>query len=100
MKTTFELPDALVKEVKILAVHEGKKLKEMAADLLREGLAARKSPPAYSGKSRISTDPETGFPVVICDPDAPASRMSAEELSALEVQSQLEEDLERTGVAL
>ncbi len=40
MKTTIDLPDALVKEVKLLAVMEGKKLKDEMADLLRKGLAA------------------------------------------------------------
>ena len=40
MKTTLELPDDLVKAVKLLAVHEGKKLKDAVADLLRQGLEA------------------------------------------------------------
>jgi hypothetical protein len=37
MKATLELPDDLVTEIKLLAVQEGKKLKDAAADLLREG---------------------------------------------------------------
>lgn len=41
MKTTIDLPDALVKEVKLLAVMEGKKLKDEMAELLRTGLAAK-----------------------------------------------------------
>jgi plasmid stability protein len=40
MKTTLDLPDDLVKEVKLRAVHEGRKLKDEMADLLRKGLAA------------------------------------------------------------
>lgn len=40
MKTTIELPDDLLKEVKLLAVHEGRKLKDTVASLLRQGLAA------------------------------------------------------------
>jgi plasmid stability protein len=40
MKTTLELPDDLIKEIKLRAVHEGKKLKDAMADLLRTGLAA------------------------------------------------------------
>jgi hypothetical protein len=43
MKTTLELPDDLVKEVKLRAVYEGKKLKEAVAELLRKGLAAAPS---------------------------------------------------------
>ena len=40
MKTTLDLPPDLVKEMKLLAVHQGKKLKDAAAELLRKGLAA------------------------------------------------------------
>jgi len=40
MKTTLELPDELVKEVKLRAVHEGGKLKDTVAELLRLGLTA------------------------------------------------------------
>jgi hypothetical protein len=40
MKTTLELPDDLVKEVKLHALRQGKKLKEAVADLLRQGLVA------------------------------------------------------------
>src|SRR5688572_5714158 len=40
MKTTIDLPDELVKEIKLRAVHAGKKLKDAVAELLREGLEA------------------------------------------------------------
>jgi hypothetical protein len=40
MKTTLDLPADLVKEVKLRAVHEGKKLKDAVAELLRKGLTA------------------------------------------------------------
>lgn len=39
MKTTVDLPPELVKEIKLRAVHDGRKLKETLADLLRIGLA-------------------------------------------------------------
>lgn len=38
MKTTLDLPDELMKAVKLRAVHENRKLKDMMADLLRRGL--------------------------------------------------------------
>jgi len=40
MKTTIDLPPDLVREMKLLAVHEGRKLKDVAADLLKRGLKA------------------------------------------------------------
>ena len=39
MKTTLDLPDDLVRAVKLRAVEENRKLKDMVADLLRRGLA-------------------------------------------------------------
>ena len=44
MKTTLDLPDDLMREVKIRAVHEHKKLKDAIADFIRKGMAASKSP--------------------------------------------------------
>jgi len=40
MKTTLDLPDDLMREVKIRAVHEHKKLKDAIAELIRKGMAA------------------------------------------------------------
>jgi hypothetical protein len=39
MKTTFDLPPDLVRAVKLLAVHQDRKLSDVAADLLKRGLA-------------------------------------------------------------
>ncbi|HEY7033929.1 MAG TPA: hypothetical protein VH482_21505 [Thermomicrobiales bacterium] len=41
MKTTLDLPDELMREVKLRAVEEDRKLKDMVADLLRIGLAQK-----------------------------------------------------------
>ena len=43
MKTTLDLPDDLMRAVKIRAVHEHKKLKDTIAELLRKGMAAAKT---------------------------------------------------------
>src|SRR2546421_8499748 len=45
MKTTLDLPDDLMREVKIRAVHEHKKLKDAIAEFIRKGIAASKAPP-------------------------------------------------------
>jgi hypothetical protein len=42
MKTTLELPDHLLKRVKIRAVHERKKLKDAIAEFIERGM---KQPP-------------------------------------------------------
>lgn len=103
MKTTLDLPDALVKQVKIRAVREGRKLKDAVADLLRKGLASPATPPIPEPalkSPRIITDPETGLPLIVCHPRAPASKMTAEQLIALEQETQTQEDLERLGLSL
>jgi hypothetical protein len=44
MKTTLDLPEDLMREVKIRAVHEPKKLKDAIAEFIGKGIAASKSP--------------------------------------------------------
>lgn len=70
MKTTIELPDALMREVKLRAVHEGRKLKDIVADLLRKGMAAPE--PGAGAAAYITTDPDTGLPLIKCRRPAPA----------------------------
>ena len=38
MKTTLEIPDDLMRRIKIRAIHEHKKLKEEVAELLERGM--------------------------------------------------------------
>src|ERR1700688_1859909 len=64
MKTTLDLPDALVKQVKLRALHEGRKLKDAVADLLRKGLGAD-APPADEGPV-IAKDKKTGLRLILC----------------------------------
>lgn len=87
MKTTFDLPPDLVREVKLRAVHEGRKLKDVAADLLKRGLSAPETavkPKSAKPKIEIQAN---GLPVVRCPADAPAKRMTTHALLALEQQS-------------
>jgi hypothetical protein len=59
VKTTLDLPDELMRTVKIRAVRENRKLKEMVAELLRRGLAAE---PGDPGKARSRVQ----LPLVRC----------------------------------
>jgi hypothetical protein len=49
MKTTLDLPDELLRAIKVRAVRDNRKLKDAVADLLRHGLARE---PAVSKRSR------------------------------------------------
>lgn len=100
MKTTFDLPPDLVRAVKLRAVHEGRKLKDVAADLLKCGLAGPEVPAKpIPAKPRIDIQ-ANGLPIVRCAANAPAKRMRADELLSLEQETLNREDLQRLGHAL
>ncbi len=93
MKTTLDLPDDLVLELKLRSAHERRKLKEVAAAALRRGL----------GMKEIRSTPRKGairLPFFEGKLDAPSTRMTAEELIALEQKVIETEDLKRAGVPL
>lgn len=99
MKTTFDLPPDLVRDLKLRAVLEGRKLKDVVADLLKRGLAAPE-PAAKSRPAKPKIEIQaSGLPVVRCAANAPAKRMTADELLAIERQSIDQEDLQRLGHA-
>jgi plasmid stability protein len=64
MKTALDLPDALVKQVKLRALHEGRKLKDAVADLLRKGLAVAAESPSESPPAHITRNKKTGLPLI------------------------------------
>lgn len=90
---TIDLPPDLVREMKILAVYEGRKLKDVAADLLKRGLNT--DPSVFTPKKTTIELPFFQSPKT-----APASRMSTAELLALEQESLHQEDLQRVGLSL
>lgn len=91
MKTTLDLPNDLVREVKLRAVNEGKKLKDVISDLIRQGLGH--PAPTFAGVA-----PRRGkihLPLFPSSPDAPARRLSLADLVAAEHQTLTRDDLER-----
>ena len=74
MKITLELPDDLVREIKLRAVHEGRKLKEAVADLLRKGLAAQSPSSKARRRSSLTKDKKTGLPLIVCRHPAGSGR--------------------------
>ncbi len=96
MKTTLDLPDSLMRKIKIRAAREDRKLKDLIAELLGLGLAAGDSP-RQSG--HFKADPEIGISVFVSPPDAPVHRMTSEEILRLEQESLDQEDLQRVGLS-
>jgi hypothetical protein len=70
MKTTIDLPTPLVKQVKLYAVRDGRKMKDVVAELLRAGLAQTRQPKPLP-KAKIVKDKLTGLPVIQCPHSAP-----------------------------
>jgi len=100
MKTTFDLPEELVQEVKLRAVMQRRTVKDLVAELLYLGLgmplpgSSPHLPPG--GKVEVGDD---GLPVIRCRSGAPASRMRVEDLLTLERDALHKEDLLRAGLA-
>lgn len=98
MKTTLDLPDELVREMKLRAVMQGRTLRDLAAEFIRAGLgmAAPRAPQTPPPDSMVSIGP-TGLPFVRCSAGAPAARMGVDALLGLEQASQTSEDMQRAG---
>ena len=77
MKTTLDLPDDLMREVKLRAVRENRRLKDLVADLLWRGLAQD------AGRAR-TTHARVHLPLVICAHEASAQEeMTPERVAAV-----------------
>lgn len=63
-------------------------------ELIREGLA-QGCVERETAKPVVKAHPKPGLPYVVCSPDAPARRMTASELLALEQETLAQEDRER-----
>lgn len=99
MKTTFDLPDELVREMKLRAVMQGRTLRDLAADFIRQGLGlATPRPPQAPPPDSIVQLSQSGLPVIRCRADAPALGLAVDELLALEKQAQTQEDMQRAGL--
>ena len=67
MKLTFDLPRELVRQLKVQAASEGRTLRDLVEDLLRQGLATKEK---FTELPVILKDEMTGLPVIQC-PHAP-----------------------------
>jgi hypothetical protein len=96
MKTTIDLPQEVLNEVQRRASYFGREFDAALVYYLVKGLAISPGPPA-GGKARIATHPQTGLPVIMCSPAAPAPWMTSEALLELQHDTQTVEDLARLG---
>lgn len=84
MKTTLDLPDDLMRAVKIRAVKENRKLKDAVADLLRRGLSRKPGTPTTVRK-------RVRLPLVQCAHEArPGEEMTPERVAAILLEEEAE----------
>lgn len=89
MKTTFDLPDSLVKQVKLRALTEGRKLKDTVADLLRKALSGSEGE-SNSEKAVITKDKKTGLPLIQCNRTPAPEEISPDRLAEILLAQEVE----------
>ncbi len=82
MKTTIDLPDELIREVKLRAVHEGRKLKDVVEEVFRRGLAAPAPVRVPGERHRVS------LPLIPSPPGAKPFDLSGARLLELESEAE------------
>jgi hypothetical protein len=82
VKTTMDLPEDLIREMKFRAVREGRKLREVAEEVFRRGLAAPASsrPPGERHRCRL--------PIIPASPGARPFDLTGERLMELELEAE------------
>ncbi|GMU84464.1 MAG: hypothetical protein IT450_11930 [Phycisphaerales bacterium] len=99
MTTTLHLPDDLASAVQRRAALGGHDVAAEVVELVRKGLAVSEGGENSSPIPPIITrDPDTGLPLIQGAPDAPITRMNAEQFQQLIDRAQEDEDLERAGL--
>lgn len=84
MTTTLDLPAALLRQIELRAFDQGRTIDEVTTNLLYIGLGHTSSSQLAQPQEPLVNILPNGLPIVRCDPAAPASSMTAEELVSLE----------------
>ncbi len=101
MKTTLDLPDELVRQAKLRAVMQGRTLRDLVADFLRQGLGMPATQPSNAQPASAMVHiSESGLPTIRCTANAPASRMDLADLLKLEQLAQTEGDMRHAGLSV
>jgi len=82
MKTTLELPDDLMRAIKVRAAQRDQKLKDVVTDLLRKGLSVEKEPRRTRHRVKL--------PLVQGHPAAPGEEMTPERVAEILIEQEAE----------
>ena len=86
MKTTLDLPDELMRAIKVRAAREDRKLKDLVAELLREGLASGQRPAVRRHRVKLPLI-ESGHPA------NPGEEMTPDRVAEVLMQEEIERTL-------
>ena len=76
MKTTLDIPDDLLRTMKMQAVQEGRKFKDVAVEIFRRGLSQKQIPATRSVRRRVK------LPLIQCRHSAlPSMELTADKVA-------------------
>ena len=76
MKTTLDIPDDLLRTMKMQAVQEGRKFKDVAVEIFRRGLSQKQIPATRSVRRRVK------LPLIQCRHAAlPSMELTADKVA-------------------
>jgi len=85
VKTTLDIPDDLLRSMKMRAVQEGRKFKDVAAEIFRRGLAQPKVAANSVGRQRVK------LPLIQCrHPAASKAALTPEQVADVLVKQEVE----------
>lgn len=76
MKTTLDLPENLIREMKLRAAREGRKLRDVATEVVQRGLFG----PSTRKDSKAN---RVQFPLVDCDTASPTEELSPSKVAEI-----------------
>ena len=98
MKTTLEIPDHLMKQVKQRALQQGRPIQELVADYIRQGLHGMPQAPPQAGARVVEVD-GAGMPLLRPDPGFRGRPIDLAEALELEQEALKQEDRQRDGLS-
>ncbi len=88
MKTTLDLPADLIREMKLRAAHEGRKLRDVATEIFRRGLS-QPSPQGEAPRHRVK------LPLIECE--KATMELTADQVAEVLLKQEAEWSHEATG---
>jgi len=89
MKTTLDLPEDLVREMKLRAVHEGRKLRDVATEIFRRGLAQTTPQTAVATQASVVQN-RVKLPLIQCPPGTPKFNLTPEDIDRILLEQEVE----------